>query len=62
MSPHFIKQIAGHSLPFCPAEIEGYARMPSADFYALRKRKGATTQGVVLLGLAEGDVVGLNKL
>ncbi|HSB07250.1 MAG TPA: gamma-glutamylcyclotransferase family protein [Thermodesulfobacteriota bacterium] len=61
MSPHFIEKLLGHSLPFCPAEIQGYARAPSGDFYALRKKKGATTQGVVLLGLAEGDVAGLNK-
>ena len=34
--------------------------MPSGDFYALKKKKGATTQGVVLLGLSEEDVAGLN--
>jgi hypothetical protein len=28
------------SLPFCPAEIKGYARVPSGDFYALRKKRG----------------------
>jgi hypothetical protein len=61
MSPHFIKELLGHSLPFCPAEIQGYARVPSGDFYALKKKKGATTPGVVLLGLAEKDVAGLNK-
>ncbi len=61
MSPHFIKELLGRSLPFCPAEIQGYARVPSGDFYALRKRSGATTQGVVLLGLSEKDVAGLNE-
>ncbi len=61
MSPHFIKELLGHALPFCPAEIQGYARVPSGDFYALRKRRGATTQGVVLLGLSEKDVAGLNE-
>ena len=61
MSPHFIRKLLGHSLPFCPAEIQGYARVPSGDFYALRKKIGATTQGVVLLGLSEKDVAGLNE-
>ena len=61
MSPHFIEELLGHALPFCPAEIQGYARVPSGDFYALRKRRGATTQGVVLLGLSEKDVAGLNE-
>ena len=61
MDPHFIKKLLGRPLPFCPAEIEGYARIPSGDFFALRKRKGATTQGVVLLGLSEKDVMGLNE-
>jgi len=61
MNPHFIRKLLGHSLPFCPAEIQGYARVPSGDFYALKKKKGATTQGVVLLGLSERDVAGLNE-
>jgi len=61
MSPLFIKELLGHSLPFCPAEIGGYARVPSGDFYGLRKRNGATTQGVVLLGLSEKEVAGLNE-
>ena len=60
MSPHFIRKLLGHSLPFCPAEIQGYVRLPSGDFYALKKKKGGTTQGVVLLGLSEKDVAGLN--
>ena len=60
MNPHFIKELLGHALPFCPAEIRGYARVPSGDFYALRRKRGATTQGVVLLGLSEKDVAGLN--
>jgi hypothetical protein len=54
MSPHFIKKLLGHSLPFCPAEIQGYARVPSGDFYALKKKKGATTHGVVLLDCQKG--------
>jgi hypothetical protein len=60
MSPHFIGKLLGRPLPFCPAEIKGYARVPSGDFYALKKKRGATTQGVVLLGLSEKDVAGLN--
>jgi hypothetical protein len=48
-------------LPFCPAQIKGYSRVPSGDFYALRKGRGTTTQGVVLLGLSEKDVAGLNE-
>jgi len=61
MSPHFIKKLLGHSLPFCPAEIQGYSRVPSGDFYALKKKRGATVQGVVLLGLSKQDVAGLNR-
>jgi hypothetical protein len=61
MSPHFIRKLLGRPLPFCPAEIRGYARVPSGDFFALKKRKGATVQGVVLLGLTEKDTEGLNR-
>jgi len=60
MSPQFIRKLLGRPLPFCPAEIQGYARVPSGDFYALKKKREATTQGVVLLGLSEKDVAGLN--
>ena len=45
---------------FCPAEIRGYARVKTPEFYALRKKSGAATQGVVLLGLTDGEVAALN--
>jgi hypothetical protein len=55
MNPHFIRKLLGHALPFCPAEIQGYARVPSGNFYALKRKKGEVTQGVVLLGLSTKD-------
>ena len=61
ISPHFIKKLLGHSLPYCHAQIQGYVRVPSGDFFALRKRQGGTVQGVVLLGLSDEDVAGLNR-
>ncbi len=61
MDPAFIKQLTGRPAPFCAAEIRGYARVPTRDFYALRHRKGATTQGVVLLGLTDKEVAALNE-
>jgi len=61
ISPHFIKKLLGHSLPYCPAEIQGYVRVPSGDFFALKKKRGGTVQGVVLLGLSDDDVAGLNE-
>lgn len=60
MNPHFIRKLLGHALAFCPAEIRGYARIPSGDFYVLKKKEGATTQGVVLLGLSAKDREGLD--
>ena len=60
MDPHFIAKQIGRPAPFCAAEIRGYARVKTPEFYALRKKAGATTQGVVLLGLTDGEVAALN--
>ena len=60
MDPHFIEKQIGRPAAFCPAEIRGYARVKTPEFYALRKKAGATAQGVVLLGLTDKEVAALN--
>jgi hypothetical protein len=60
MDPHFISKQIGRPAAFCPAEIRGYARVKTSVFYALRKKSGAATQGVVLLGLTDGEAAALN--
>jgi hypothetical protein len=60
MDPHFIAKQIGRPAAFCAAEISGYARVKTPEFYALRKKAGATTQGVVLLGLTGDEVAALN--
>jgi hypothetical protein len=61
MSPHFIEKLLGAPAAFCPAEIRGYERVKTKEFYALRRKAGATVQGVVLLGLSDADVEKLNR-
>ncbi len=61
MSPHFIAKLLGAPAVFCPAEIRGYERVKTKEFFALRKKPGATVQGVVLLGLKAADVAKLNE-
>ncbi|MFA6448272.1 MAG: gamma-glutamylcyclotransferase family protein [bacterium] len=60
MDPAFIAKLVGRPAPFCAAEIRGYERVKTPEFYALRKKAGATTQGVVLLGLTDNEIDALN--
>jgi hypothetical protein len=60
MDPRFIAKQIGRPAAFCAAEISGYKRVKTPEFYALQKKAGATTQGVVLLGLTDEEVAALN--
>jgi len=61
MNPHFIHGLLGRYVAFAPARLHGYERRRTKSFFDAVPKKGATVQGVVLLGLSAADVAKLNE-